>query len=102
MRSAVYSLIAVLSLASCGASEVFRGEVSIYIADYPDGHSETQRFLLMPDGSERRLWFTGSPRLQPGDVLEVRGQAAGDEIAVGAFTLAARHPLDELTGDTTR
>src|SRR5437899_12234530 len=92
---------ALLALASCTATPAltthtapatYRGELATYIADYPDGHSETLHYLALPDGSERLLQISESPRAQPGDTIEVTGRELGESILADSLRVASRPP----------
>ena len=88
-----------LALAGCGApgsagdelvidDGALRGELAIYIADGPDGHSETHYALRGPSGVERPLLFDPAVReteLQPGATLKVWGNDSLDGVRVTKF-----------------
>src|SRR2546427_3690845 len=96
-----FTVLLTLTLVSCTAppalnsrteQTVFRGELATYIADYPDGHSETQHYLALPDGSERLLQLAEAPLAQPGDTIEVGGRELGETIVVDALRTVSRPP----------
>lgn len=88
-----------LALAGCAApgssgdelvidDGALRGELAIYIADSPDGHSETHYALRGPSGVERPLLFDPAVReadLQPGATLKVWGNDSLDGVRVTKF-----------------
>jgi len=88
-----------LALAGCGApgssgddlvidDGALRGELAIYIADGPDGRSETHYALRGATGVERPLLFDPAVReadLQPGATLKVWGNDSLDGVRVTKF-----------------
>src|ERR1041385_8261872 len=87
VTSMLCALATVIAVASCSEdapsvslSTTFRGELAMYIADFDDGHSETIHTLRRDDGSELRLVTAQAIAAQPGDGLEVRGRAIGDDL----------------------
>jgi len=97
-----------LALAGCAApgsagdelvvdDGALRGELAIYIADGPDGHSETHYALRGPTGVERPLLFDPAvheAELQPGATLKVWGNDSLDGVRVTKFQPVAP-PLEE-------
>jgi MYXO-CTERM domain-containing protein len=69
------------------ANGALRGELTSYILDRDDGTSDTQYFLQLRDGSQRRLIFDRDPGLDPYARLSVRGRTAADGFAVSSFAL---------------
>jgi len=98
-RGGALALLAGLALGGCGApgsagdelvidDGALRGELAIYIADGPDGHSETHYALRGPTGVERPLLFDPAvheAELQPGATLKVWGNDSLDGVRVSRF-----------------
>src|SRR4051812_47883731 len=77
------------------ANGVLRGELTRYILDRDDGTSDTQYFLQLRDGSQRRLIFDREPALDPYARLSVWGRPAGDAFAVSSFAQEEGAPAAE-------
>jgi len=87
-----------LALASCSSEAVQRqepmendepgaiqGELSVQIADFDDGTSETRYFLRNAEGVEQRLAVSGEMDASPGKKLRVWGQKRGDILHVAKY-----------------
>src|SRR5438105_4353012 len=66
------------------------GELTVYIADFDDGTSETRFMLRNAEGIERKLVFDREPDLEPGAKIHVWGDEANDAINVVKYKIAGR------------
>jgi hypothetical protein len=64
------------------------GELTVYIATFDDGTSETRYFLRDAKGDEQRLRFDAAPEIDPGTPVRVWGSASGDTFHVNRFKRA--------------
>lgn len=64
------------------------GELTVYIANFYDGTSDTRYFLRDAKGDEQRLRFDAAPEVDPGTRLRVWGAASGDTFAVSRLQRA--------------
>jgi MYXO-CTERM domain-containing protein len=66
------------------------GELSVYIADYDDGTTETRYMLKNAAGEETKLHFSSEPSIAPGSRIHVWGGPTGDGIRVEQYKMATR------------
>src|SRR6266545_399369 len=64
------------------------GELAVYIADFEDGTSETQYFLRIADGDERRLVLQSEPDIAAGTRVKVWGSQNVEAIDVTNLKVA--------------
>ncbi len=92
------AVMAASALAGCGqdpavssgepdATGALTGTIQSYVADFPDGTSERQRYLDVGEPVNRslHLTFSSEPELASGDRVRVWGASRGDELVVSQF-----------------
>src|SRR5262245_17296465 len=68
-------------------SGALRGQIERFVLDRDDGTSETQYFLQLRDGNQRRLIFDRDPRLDPDTRVAVWGRPTGGAFSVSSLAV---------------